>query len=234
MKNKSQFVIGIPTLNRIDLLLPTLLMYCNDFPNTQIIIYDNGAQYIKNTLRGLRHLRTVSINFPSLAKITVLGGSGNNIGVAGAWNEICENAYEICDHVLMLNDDIYLGLNELEINALLEPKSAISGFDFISCEPHHDWSVFLLPAKTFRKVNFDSNFFPAYYEDADAMYRMKLLKLKTFEIPLLNPKIFRRSMTMLKDPNLLGRKSELNRQYYISKWGGDVGDEKFKTPFGVK
>ena len=43
---KNNFAIGIPTLNRADLLNPTLTKYFKQFPNTDIYIIDNGNQSI--------------------------------------------------------------------------------------------------------------------------------------------------------------------------------------------
>ena len=46
---QTKFGIGIPTLNRYDLLLPALHFYAlNDFPDTHIHIIDNGDQGIEN------------------------------------------------------------------------------------------------------------------------------------------------------------------------------------------
>jgi GT2 family glycosyltransferase len=41
-----KFGIGIPTLNRYDLLMPNLKTYARDFPNHKIYILDNGKQNI--------------------------------------------------------------------------------------------------------------------------------------------------------------------------------------------
>ncbi len=43
-KEFPSFAIGIPTLNRWDLLMPTLHLYVADFPHTKIYVVDNGNQ----------------------------------------------------------------------------------------------------------------------------------------------------------------------------------------------
>jgi hypothetical protein len=48
------FAIGIPTLNRADLLVPSLLKYINDFPGVKIFVLDNGNQDIESSLQILR------------------------------------------------------------------------------------------------------------------------------------------------------------------------------------
>ena len=52
---KHSFAIGIPTINRADLLNPTLQKYFQDFPNVDIYILDNGSQKIISI--GLNYLR---------------------------------------------------------------------------------------------------------------------------------------------------------------------------------
>jgi hypothetical protein len=47
---------------------------------------------------------------------------------------------------------------------------------------------------------------------------------------MLNPVIYRNSMTIQKTPEL-NNGFEKNRQYYISKWGGQPTQETFSTPF---
>ena len=86
-----KFAIGIPTLNRYDLLKPCLMLYERDFPNIDIFVIDNGKQGI------------------SCGKVMVTD-MDQNIGVAASWNILCDKIYSTgADHALILNDDIYLG-----------------------------------------------------------------------------------------------------------------------------
>lgn len=221
---KKNFALCIPTLNRFDLLLPALLLYCMDFPGTSIYIYDNGDG--SSDIKGV--LKKLSTLYPPLCFVKTIGGSGN-IGVAGAWNALCTEAFNDGHHyVLMLNDDIYLGVNELRLNAFIETYA--KGQMFI-CEREYDWSVFLLPKHLFELEQFDTAFYPAYYEDNDFARRIILRNLKITRINFLNPVIFNRSMTLMKQPGLLDGYKEKCRDYYILKWGGIPGEEIFTTPF---
>jgi hypothetical protein len=47
---------------------------------------------------------------------------------------------------------------------------------------------------------------------------------------MLNPAIYRNSMTIAKDQTL-NNNFENNKRYYISKWGGEPTQETFGTPF---
>jgi GT2 family glycosyltransferase len=210
MENK--FAIGIPTINRLDLLHPALLFYLRDFPTTKIFIIDNGKQNIDS-----------KIKHPNI----IVTESETNLGVAMSWNLLCEKIYENHDYALILNDDIYLGRTEWEINALLTNPDFKSDF-YVGT---HDWCSFILPNKTFKQVGeFDNLFFPAYYEDNDYAYRMKLLGMKYLSIPYLHPYLYKASQTIEKDSSL--RSNILaNKDRYIEKWGGEPSREKFKTPY---
>ena len=224
------FAICIPTLNRFDLLLPSLLMYSMDYPTTSIYIYDNGKQNIHERLVGLRNVKGLRTPYSALSNVKVFGGTGENIGVAAAWNFLCDKAVETTHtHILMLNDDVYFGKNEHDLCQIIHNHE----IDFWICQDSFDWSVFLMPKSTWGWLkNFDTNFFPAYYEDRDAEYRLNLLKFTIERPAFMNPVIFHRSMTLMKDPTILDGYKEKNKEYYIKKWGGDVGAEKFITPFG--
>jgi len=205
------FAIGIPTLNRFDLLHPALMFYKQDFPNTKIYVVDNGSQNIKNQIAYMPNV--------------ILLEQSENLGVAKSWNLLCNEIYKNHENALILNDDIYLGKKEFEIETLLRDYK--SDF-YVTLQ---DWCAFILPKKTFKKVGeFDIKFFPAYFEDNDYHYRMKLLGLKYMQIPFLNPYIYKSSMTIDKEPKLRDL-IQNNREYYISKWGGEPMRETFKKPF---
>jgi GT2 family glycosyltransferase len=207
---QNKFAIGIPTLNRFDLLHPALLFYVRDFPFTKIYVIDNGKQ-------GIRE----KISHPNIIVIE----SKENMGVASSWNMLCDLIFQNHDYALILNDDIYLGRKDWEIDNLL------SNFKHDFYVTMQDWCAFILPKKTFDKVGkFDEKFYPAYYEDNDYYYRMKLKGYTYYKIPFLNPFLYKSSQTIDKAPEL--RKFiENNKEYYISKWGGEPNKETFKKPF---
>lgn len=204
-----KFIIGIPTINRADLLNETLKNYFEDFENTEIVICDNGNQEII----------TREKNF-------VIYRPENNLGVSGSWNMIMDYAEKVnATHVLMLNDDIFLGKNELDIKTILRLWNP----EFLCTELN--WCSFILSTNIYTKVGkFDEKFFPAYFEDNDYFRRMLLANVFITFNAMLNPTIYRNSMTIQKNPEL-NNNFEKNRQYYISKWGGQPTQETFKTPF---
>lgn len=200
------FKIGIPTLNRADLLLPSLMMYSKEFTE-DIFVLDNGKQNIKQ-----------------FANIKVLSNE-NNIGVAASWNVLCKKIFETSDYALILNDDIYLRKTSAEIQSIIDKNKG----NFIRATP--DWCAFIVSKKIYNQVGeFDECFFPAYYEDTSYEYRMKLKGVKVIKTPALNPFIYNSCKTMDKMPELqeLAKK---NKQLYIQMWGGEPNKEKYKKPF---
>lgn len=212
MENKEiKLVVAIPTINRADLLNEALAKYFEDFKDTHIAICDNGNQEII----------TREENF-------MIYRPQENLGVAKSWNMLIDYSDKIgATHVLMLNDDIYLGKNENELNLLL--KNNLDA-DFINS--FHNWCSYILTVDIWKKAGkFDEEFFPAYFEDNSFDYKMTLVGAKKTWTSFLDPIVYRNSMTIAKDPTL-NQKFMQNKQMYINMWGGLPSEEKYKTKFG--
>jgi GT2 family glycosyltransferase len=203
-----KFEIGIPTLNRADLLNPSLVMYNLDFPSTRIWVLDNGTQNIK-----------------PIANRYIISDDGLSVGAS--WNKLCENIFSDAsnDYALILNDDIYLGKKTIDIEKIVNKKNKSSLIRATA-----DWCAFLIPRSLWEKIKFDECFYPAYYEDKSYEYRMKLKGISVITTPELNPFIYQSSKTLEKDPSIL-QASKKNKQLYIEMWGGEPTKEKYKQPF---
>jgi GT2 family glycosyltransferase len=151
----------------------------------------------------------------------------SNLNVSGSWNLIMDYAEKVnATHVLMLNDDVYLGKTELEIQTIIR-----LGGDAPFYNSERNWSSFIFSLDGFKKVGkFDEELFPNYFNDNDMFRRMELLNMEMVYTSALNPVIYRNSMTIAKDPTLNYRFADY-RQNYISKWGGIPHEEIFTTPF---
>lgn len=206
-----KFFIGIPTINRADLLNEALVKYAKDFPSVHIIIVDNGNQ---NIWMGADNIFV--FNF------------GVNYGVAKSWNWLMRKGFaEGYENALILNDDVYLGKNEAQISTYIDEFPQHGFFVGLGV----NWSAFIVRQFTFDVVgHFDEQFYPAYFEDNDFCYRMQLAGVTREQSTFLNPEIYRNSMSIQKDSSL-NTNFEKNRQYYIAKWGGAPTKETFKTPF---
>jgi GT2 family glycosyltransferase len=210
MDKNIKLVVAIPTINRADLLNEALAKYFEDFKNTHIAICDNGKQEII----------TREENF-------MIYRPEQNLGVAGSWNMLMDYADKIdATHVLVLNDDIYLGRTEHEVKMIIKNNSDA---DFINS--FQNWCSYILKVDIWKKVGgFDTEFFPAYFEDNSFDYKMTLAEAKKSWTSFLDPIVYRNSMTIAKDPTL-NQKFAQNRQTYIDMWGGLPSEEKYKTKF---
>lgn len=205
-----KLIIGIPTLNRADLLNEALEKYFEDFKDTNIFIVDNGNQSI------ITREEKFAIYRPA-----------ENLGVAKSWNMIMDYADKLnATHVLMLNDDIYLGRTEHEIKMVLQNNQ---NADFINS--FHNWCSYILTIDIWKKAGkFDEEFFPAYFEDNSFDYKMTLINAKKTWTSFLDPFVYRNSMTIAKDPTINNRFAQ-NRAKYIDMWGGLPTEEIYKTKF---
>ena len=208
--NNYKLVVAIPTLNRADLLNEALERYFEDFKETHIAICDNGKQSII----------TREENF-------MIYRPEENMGVAKSWNMLMDYSEKIgATLVLMLNDDIYLGKNENDLNMLI--KNDLDA-DFINS--FHNWCSYILRVDMWNKAGkFDEEFFPAYFEDNSFDYKMTLKGAKKSWTSFLDPIVYRNSMSIAKDPTL-NQKFMQNREMYVQMWGGLPTQEKYLTKF---
>lgn len=182
-----------------------------------------------------------------------------NKGAQFVWNlGINEGFRQKFDYTLTLNNDVLL--HKASINKLVE-RFEKGGVGMVTCmnmrgqvkKPEDiyllktedyektdesespDFSAFMSDKKAWETVGeFDTGFYPAYFEDNDYHYRMKLLGIKAINFPqalyyhygsrTLNEVLEKRPGV----PSLLFIK---NQQYYTLKWGGLPGQEKYKHPF---
>jgi len=222
--SKYKISIGIPTINRADLLQENLDDLEKNFPDMEELhIVDNGLQG-EDGRQGF-------VFPPGLADKIFLESMPQNIGVAASWNRMLNRAFvqKSADYLLILNDDIVLGKTKQDIIDVIETRDEtwfLTGTYF--------WSVILIHRNTFNQVGlFDETFFPAYYEDND--YARRILLSKPMEghwgqDERLSPTVRRNSMTIAKDPSL-NKGSNPNRKYYFQKWGGYPGKEVYTKPF---
>jgi GT2 family glycosyltransferase len=206
------FAIGIPTLNRADLLLPTVAKYITeDFKDIEIHIIDNGKQ---------------DLSFLNVFPNVIVYEQDQNIGVAASWNKLCKIIFEKHNHALIINDDVYLGYNTDVVNSVIEK------YEYSLVQSYVSWSIILMSKYMYDYIGeFDEIFYPAYYEDSDYLYRMKLKGIRQDVEAELNPQTVRISMTQERDPELVNASMQANRLRYIEKWGNSPLLETFLTPY---
>lgn len=153
----------------------------------------------------------------------------HNLGVAGSWNWLAQRAFDIegYQRIVLINDDVTFtapdALGQLMATSLLNPDMLLLTVGGFSC--------FVLPKVVWDRVGeFDEEFFPAYFEDQDYVYRCKLKKMDIQRLYDLDSiQHFGQTSTLI-DPEL-GKDREKCRLRYQKKYGGDPGEEKFVLPF---
>lgn len=99
---------------------------------------------------------------------------------------------------------------------------------------HPCFSAFMINRKCWEEVGeFDEGFFPAYYEDNDYHYRIKLAGLKAVTLPSA---IFYHygSRTQNESESKPIANSGDTGKYFFRKWGDMPGRELYKNPFNVE
>lgn len=157
--------------------------------------------------------------------------SVNNLGVAHAWNYFIESARaEGFDAVIIANDDISLEAGTLQrfVNEMQTSK-------FVSFMGKNAFSFFGIHLDYAAEIGeFDENLWPAYFEDNDFHYRMKLRGFSGTVVD--EPSYFHYGSATITtfdaERKLMHHHNfNQNKQYYIQKWGGLPGDELYDTPF---
>lgn len=155
----------------------------------------------------------------------------HNLGVSASWNWFLKN---ISDPILIVNDDIEFSSNDIEsfYNSWNDNKE-----EFLYCNNIpllNMFSCFLLPKYVVSKVGyFDETFYPAYFEDNDMSYRMKLAGINTKSIVTNISHIGSATIKSYDNDNIRRHHNQFtaNKNYYISKWGGLPHEEVYLTPF---
>jgi hypothetical protein len=170
----------------------------------------------------------------------------DNIGVSGGWNQGLRNAIrDDLDYLFIMNDDIVMQphsmtrmMRGVENNHLVTAfNTRDENYDHLD-ETHYiespDYACFVVRPWEFvtRFGYFDENFAPAYFEDNDMNYRIKLAggkDRKCTSAPMYHAGSVTQNWGGV--PHVSSEMFEDNREYYRQKWGGLPGEETFKTPF---
>jgi GT2 family glycosyltransferase len=97
------------------------------------------------------------------------------------------------------------------------------------------WACFLQREECWQAVGeYDEAIWPAYFEDNDYHYRMRLRGLDY--VPLAGGAVTHaRSSTLAmfdaSQREAMAKSFESNRDYYVQKWGGMPGKERFTLPW---
>lgn len=242
----------VPTINLWERYTKACLESVKSKHNLRILLIDNGSTDETKVEAG----KLVSSTFAHHRNEQPWSCSKSwNFGIKDAW----ERGYDYC---LVINNDVLLHpecidrLVERFEKAETSDTVMVTAMDIRGDCPQ-PVSIFLKDAKTYEAVpeaphpnfscyminkrftenvgQFDEVFNPAYFEDNDAHYRIKLLGLNAIVYP---PALFyhfgsRTTNEAYPDKHAVSSSQfEKNRAVYVEKWGGLPGEEKFSEPFG--
>lgn len=166
-----------------------------------------------------------------------------NHGVSVGWNECIQRAIHAnIDFLLISNDDVVFEPGA--ISTLL--REFTMSYDLVTMtntrngDPGEgsieaaDFSCFMIrPEQFVEKFGwFDEKFSPAYFEDNDMAYRMRLLGGTYRQI--LHARMYHAGSVTQNwngQPVVTGEMFETNRSYYAVKWGGLPGAEQYRLPY---
>lgn len=203
---------------------------------------------------GLGLVVPVFKNFPGFAELMesvdvpvrpiIIPNWRDNIGVSKGWNAGIQKAIDLnLDIALVVGDDVTFRPGTItklldsfwrcDLITASNERDGVPDTDDVYVEAP-DYSCFMIRPKEFvRRVGwFDENFSPAYFEDNDMAYRLKLMEMKQLR-QLDAPMFHKGSVTQNWEgaPYVSGEMFERNRSYYAAKWGGGPGNETFTHPF---
>ena len=228
--------ICVPTLNRghdrLQALLETALRDGNEMMPSRIVVLDNGNQF-----PDAKDISDFDDGDPELLAIlsapeqVIVVTAKLNMGVAGSWNFFLNNVPMEHGFMLISNDDVTFHKETLRMYYEEMQKPDV---DFLLGE-QGVWALFGISEKLFKVVGeFDENFYPAYFEDNDFHYRMKLAGYditKVDSIPVGHQNSSTLAAYSQAQTEQHHQNFRKNRSHFNDKWGGLPTQEKYTTPF---
>lgn len=199
-----------------------------DYPVDRYCIVDNSEGLFSDVTEVINKI--CQDNNQYINEPVVVLKNNFNTGFAGAVNQIIKQNID-CNYWFITNDDWHIAPGNLK----KLDKRLKDYFFGLLCDPTelNGYSAFVMSNDMVSKVGLmDENFYPAYCEDNDHRYRMKQAGFTWENFPLVashNVSSTLNSSKTFKEKNNVTFSS--NVAYYIEKWGGDRGQERYITPY---
>lgn len=155
---------------------------------------------------------------------------GHNLGVAGAWNVGARAMLdEGRDYLVLLSASVEFG-PRLHCTWLWQMEQ-FWGAKVIEADGH-SWHLIALHRSCFERIGlFDANFYPAYFEQIDWCYRLRMIG---WEQGWVRVWVNALSRGVAAHNHLVACPAAPLLAYYAAKWGGPKGEETWVQPYGVK
>lgn len=227
--------VGIPTLHADDDLLECVQSICEqDTPVDHIIIINNNSD---RSVVDRCTDRLASFTDTYDIRITHhVAGLYKPLSVAESWNKIGRVCFDLHDMVLILNDDVVF---EKDTVTRFQHAYYAQSYQPIFLPENGEWSGFVwnIPRAVCEVGWFDEAFYPAYWEDMDYAYRLRLKGYEPYCVPGLA--FTHKGSQTIKKLEAGGADMESrhhlhfrrNREYYKQKWGTTEGHGGHSRPF---
>lgn len=211
----SKLLVVIPVMNKdvADICIDSLLM-----PKSAAGLNPEDILIVDNSKLGWGH---------EYGLRTYRDPDGHNLGTSRAWNV---GAREVLakklDYLVIMSQSMRFG-PELH-TTWVKQMEAFWGAPCIEADGH-SWHLIAIHRSVFEKVGlFDENFYPAYFEQIDFCYRMRMLDLEG-SWPRVWVNALSQGVAIANETIRVPAAPLL--AYYAHKWGGAKGEERFKIPF---
>lgn len=190
-------------------------------PDSAAGLHPNELLIIDNTVDGSAH---------RYGPATYRDPDGHNLGVARSWNigarRVLEGDYDylvIVSAALLFGPILHTTLRQELDKHWGERVIEVTG---------HSWHLIALHRTLFERIGlFDENFYPAYFEQIDWCYRLKLVG---WEVDFVHVWVNVLSQGSALHNHVVSIPASSLLAYYAEKWGGAKGEETWEKPWGSK
>lgn len=215
-------VLGIPSLNRFDLLIECIdsALAGSVAPDTIYVIDNSEGQYPERW--QARYRNRVMVHQAS-----------TNYGVAKSWNLLAGIARGDEARLILSNDDITFAHDT--IARLLTVAESTPRAGIVSAIEGQRFSLFHLNGAAYQEVGpFDEQFQMAYFEDNDYAWRLTLARWALPVAPSAVTHVGSATIARMTPAQMAAKHAAYahNQAYYIRKWGGPPHAEIYSVPFG--
>ena len=210
-------VLPIITTTYADLCVETLLMPHSSagFDPEDILVIDNSRAGFASPAYGLNTYRDPD---------------GHNLGVARSWNVGAQRVLdEGFDYLVIMSASMQFGV---DLHCTFRSQMETHWGAIVIEATGHSWHMIAIHRRAFAAVGlFDSNFYPAYFEQIDFSRRLQMVGL---EVGFVHVWFNALSQGSALHNEVVHTPADPLLAYYRKKWGGDKGDERLVQPFGNK
>jgi GT2 family glycosyltransferase len=154
-------------------------------------------------------------------------------GVAASWNRLVKESGE-ADYIIIANDDIEVQPDTLQ--KMVDAATASEEiFFYADARMGNAFSLFLIKRAGYEKIGpFNEHFYPAYFEDNDYSWRLRLAGHQLVSVyGAMYAHVGSSTLARYTPDEMAKHHSDFQRNelLYTRMWGGRAGNEHYTAPF---